>query len=71
MATWVQADVDSLKSAVASGALSVTFTGPPTRTIVYQSLPAMRALLAEMIVQVADAAGTRKNYRLAATRKGL
>lgn len=71
MATWTQTDVDKLKAAVASGVLTVTYDGPPRRSITYQSLTEMRSLLASMVQDVAAAAGTGKNYRLAATRKGL
>lgn len=68
---WLQADVDALRAAVASGVLVVSYNGPPARQITYQSLEAMRSLLAEMIADVGDAAGTRRRYRLGATRKGL
>lgn len=71
MATWTQADVDALKTAVASGILTVTYSGPPSRTVTYQNLDAMRRLLAEMVADVGNAAGTRSNYKLAANRKGL
>lgn len=71
MATWTQTDVDNLRAAVASGVLSVRYDGPPGRTVVYQSLAEMRALLAEMISDVAGASGTRTTYRLAKTRKGF
>lgn len=50
--TWTQADIDSLKKAIASGVLMVNFAGPPQREVQYQSTGAMRALLAEMISQV-------------------
>jgi len=68
--SWTQTDIDTLKAAVASGVLSVTYDGPPRRTITYQSLAEMRELLAEMAGVVAAAAGGN-SYRLAATRKGL
>lgn len=71
MATWTEADVAQLKAAVASGVLSVEYAGPPARRITYQSLAEMRSLLASMEADVAQAAGTRQSYRLAATRKGL
>ncbi len=75
MAIWTQGDVDTLKAAVSTGVLTVTYDGPPRRSITYQSLDAMRSLLAEMVAQVAEAAatagGTTTRYRLAATRKGL
>lgn len=70
MATWTQADVDTLKTAVASGILTVTYDGPPRRSITYQSLSEMRALLAEMVADVARAGG-RTSYSVARTRKGL
>ncbi len=70
MATWTQADVTALKGAVASGALTVTYDGPPRRSITYQSLSEMRALLASMLQDVAATSGG-SNYRLAATRKGF
>ena len=71
MAKWTQADIDALKVAVASGVLSVRFDGPPGRTVTYQSLDAMRSLLSEMISSVGSAAGTRKSFRLASTKKGF
>jgi hypothetical protein len=49
---WTQADIDKLKSAVASGVLTVSYAGPPARLITYQSLVEMRKLLAEMVRQV-------------------
>lgn len=71
MAIWAQADIDNLKTAIASGVLTVRYDGPPGRTITYQSLAEMRSLLAEMIADVGNAAGTRKPYRLISTRKGF
>jgi hypothetical protein len=50
--TWTQADIDKLKIAISSGVLMVTYAGPPQRSVQYQSLAAMRALLAEMVGQV-------------------
>lgn len=53
MATiWTQADIDSLKKAVGSGVLIVNYAGPPAYSVTYQSLEAMRSLLAEMVRQV-------------------
>lgn len=69
MATWTESDIATLKAAIASGVLTVAYDGPPKRQITYQSLDAMRALLAEM---KADVAGTsRVRYRLAGHRKGF
>lgn len=64
---WTQTDIEKLKVAVASGILTVRYDGPPGRTITYQSLAEMRALLAEMQRQVKGA----PTYRLAQTRKGF
>jgi hypothetical protein len=53
MATiWTQSDIDSLSAAIKSGVQSVTYAGPPSRSVTYQSLDSMRALLAEMVRQV-------------------
>lgn len=51
-AIWAQGDIDTLKAAIASGILTVSYDGPPKRMITYQSLGAMRSLLAEMVRQV-------------------
>lgn len=70
VATWTQADVDTLKAAIATGVLSVSYAGPPSRTITYQSLKEMRDLLAEMTASVtAEAGGTR--YRRIRTESGF
>lgn len=71
MALWVQADIDNLKAAISTGVLSVKYSGPPERTVVYQSLSEMRKLLAEMVAEVSGTAGTRQSYRKAATSKGF
>lgn len=70
-ALWTQADVDSLKAAVASGVLTVSYAGPPARTITYHSLESMRALLAEMVASVGQASGARVSRRYAKTNKGF
>lgn len=72
--TWTQADIDTLKAAVASGILMVRYDGPPARTITYQSLREMRDLLASMQADVAASAGgatAGARYRFVSTRKGL
>jgi hypothetical protein len=71
MPTWSQSDVDELKAAIRTGVQTVHYSGPPARTVTYQSLAEMRSLLAEMVAQVGNAAGTRKSRRLAAYRKGV
>jgi hypothetical protein len=65
---WTAEDITTLKAAVASGVLSVEYSGPPARRITYQSLSEMRALLAEMVAHVD---GSRRPYRLAQTKKGF
>lgn len=70
MPTWTEADVANLRAAVASGVLTVTYDGPPRRSITYQSLEAMRRLLATMQADVATASG-RPSYTLIGTSKGL
>lgn len=68
---WTQADIDALKSAMATGALSVSYAGPPARSVTYRSLEEMQALLSQMQQEVNGSSGTGTNYRLAATRSGL
>lgn len=51
-AIWTQADIDKLRAAISGGVLTVSYAGPPPRSITYQSLDAMRRLLAEMVGQV-------------------
>lgn len=74
---WTQAEVDQIRAAVlalATGAreVSVTYAGPPSRSVQYEpvDLPNLRSLLAEMQADVLRASGGA-SYRLAATRKGL
>lgn len=53
-AAWTEAERDALKAALASGILTVSYAGPPARTITYQSLSAMRSLLSAMNAQLGD-----------------
>ena len=62
---WTQDDIDTLKKAVGSGVLEVTFSDRSTR---FQSLKDMRALLAEM---TATSNPDARSYRLAAHDKGV
>lgn len=64
---WTAEDIATLKKAVASGVLSVTYAGPPSRSITYQSLDAMRNLLASMAGSQPDVI----KYRRAAFSKGF
>ncbi|HET9063666.1 MAG TPA: gpW family head-tail joining protein [Candidatus Binatia bacterium] len=70
---WTQAEADQIRAAVLALATgtrvaSVSYAGPPARTVSYQAadLPTLRALLAEM-----EQSLRTSTYRLAATRKGL
>lgn len=65
---YTQTDIDTLKAAIVSGVLTVTFDGPPKRSITYQDLPAMRSLLADMVRQVC---GKSVNYRRAKHARGF
>jgi hypothetical protein len=71
MGIWTQADVDSIKVALASGLLTVSYSGPPARSVMYQSTKQLMELLAMMQADLDDTAGTRTKYRLAVTRRGL
>ncbi len=64
---WTQSDIDKLKAAIASGALSVSYAGPPARSITYQSTDAMLKALAKMEQEV----NGRTTYRLATFSKGF
>jgi hypothetical protein len=64
---WTAEEIATLRAAVASGILTVSYAGPPARTVSYQSLKEMRELLASMTST--SAAGTP--YRLASTKKGF
>lgn len=65
--TWTQADIDTLKAAIASGISTVSYAGPPARSITYQSTDAMLKALSLMERSVGDGVP----YRLAKTRKGF
>lgn len=68
---WTQADVDTLRAAIASGALTVSFSGPPARSITYQSTDSMLKVLALAVAELANTAGTRSTYKLMGHRKGF
>lgn len=70
LVTWTAEEIAALKAAVASGVLSVSYAGPPARTITYQSLESMRDLLASMeATATAEAGGTR--YRRVVVNRGF
>lgn len=64
---WTQSDIDTLRAAIASGVLSVSYAGPPSRTVTYQNLDAMRKLLAEMTRTV----NKPPAYRRAQVKRGF
>lgn len=72
---YTQSQVDDLRIAIVafatSGVLTVKYSGPPAREMTYRNLEEMKALLVEMIADIAEAAGTRTAYRFAAHRKGF
>jgi hypothetical protein len=71
---WTQEDIDALKAAIlalATGTAvqTVTFGGPPERTVTYQQvqLPELRSLLAE----VSGAVNARSSYTRVRWNKGF
>jgi len=67
---WTPEDLNNLKAAIASGALSVRYEGPPGRTVTYQNLTEMRKLLASMVADINRQAG-KSRVRLSTHRKGF
>jgi len=63
-------DAENLRRAIADGrgARSMTFDN---QTVTFNSLDEMIKLLAIMEADAANAAGTRRSYRVATTRKGV
>lgn len=66
---WSQSDVDTLKAAIASGTLTVSYSGPPARSQTYQNITEMKKILAQIVAE-ANAA-TRTRVRYVATKKGV
>lgn len=67
MALWTQSDVDELAvaiKAVACGAKSVSFGGPPARTVTHHNLEEMLVLLGQMQAVVNADAGTSRLKRV-------
>lgn len=69
MAAWVQGDVDALQMAIKQGVLTVSYDGPPRRTITYQSTRDMLTILATAQQSVNVQAGG-STFKLIGTRKG-
>ncbi len=68
---WTQADIDALKALMATGASSISYGGPPARTMTARPLAEMQALLAQMEQAVNGDGSTKPHYRLVTTKKGL
>lgn len=69
---WTQADIDRLKTAIASGIVTVSYDGPPRRTVQYQNTKDMLAALAAMEAEVVIATGTgRSTSTVARFTKGF
>lgn len=64
---WTSDDIVSLRSAIASGVSSVSYAGPPQRSVTYQSTAEMQALLTRMILDVYG----RRRWRRVRVRKGF
>jgi hypothetical protein len=64
---WTQDDIAKLESAIASGVLSVSYAGPPARTVTYQSTDAMLRVLSIMKGKV----GGKTSFRRVKWRKGF
>jgi roadblock/LC7 domain-containing protein len=68
-AGYTSEEIATLKSAIASGVLTVSYAGPPARTVTYQSLSEMRKQLAIMVAEVAGS--NRRRFRRAYVKKGF
>lgn len=68
--TYTQAEIDTLKSAIVSGILTVEYSGPPARKVTYQSLDAMRKQLA-LMEQSLNAGTGVVTHSVASTKKGF
>lgn len=66
---WTQTDLDRLDAAYARGIRRVTFVDG--QTVEYQSVAEYQALRRDMQTAIAEAAGTRRSFRLAASSKGV
>ena len=51
-AGWTQADIDTLRKAIATGARIVEYEGPPKRHVEYQDIQHMRDQLAIVVAAV-------------------
>lgn len=70
MAVYTLAEIETLRRAIAMGALRVVYDGPPKRDVTYRSLAEMRSILAEMEADQDDAPKKVRAIRFT-TSKGL
>lgn len=67
--TWTADDLATLERAIASGVMTVSYSGPPARTVTYQSIDAM--LRARATVRAELIGDQRPAVRYASLRKGF
>lgn len=68
---WTESDLAALEAAIASGVKSVSFAGPPARTVTYQDVGAMEKARDVMRREIAAASGTRVTHRHATFSRGF
>lgn len=73
MGIWTQDHIDTLVEAIASGVMTVSYSGGAagSRTMTYQSTKSMLEALALMQASVAADAGTGVTFRKATFKKDL
>lgn len=64
---WSQTDIDTLRTALATGVLEVEYDGPPKRRVTYKSATEMLRILS---LAMREVNGTT-THRTATTRKGV
>lgn len=65
--TYTQAEIDQLKAAIISGVLTITYDGPPRRSVTYQSVDAMKRALADAL----RTSNSPRRFRLAKVKRGF
>ena len=69
---FTQTQLDALQAALASGELSIRFSGPGgDRSVTYRSVDELKAAIAEVQASLMAAAGTRIRQHLIHTDKGF
>jgi hypothetical protein len=67
--TWTTEDLATLERAIASGVLTVSYSGPPARSVTYQSMDAMLKALSIIRSHLGNKSG-QTVVRYARFRKG-